>query len=155
MFPQFTIRIAHGPFPVGNQHQLEVAGSQVFCVNDPNFNVSGLVCLLKNEHRFKTYIFLLFLLFFFNSSDWKEHGLHMYLVDSTPETRPTFPWVSRETCGELMGPPDDSCMIMFGQLTEYQCNTLHGVLQQTVGLHQSIAVRPTRKKRGYKRDLPQ
>ncbi|XP_029212494.1 uncharacterized protein LOC114976257 isoform X1 [Acropora millepora] len=65
-------------------------------------------------------------------SDWKEHGLHIYQVNSTPETRRTFRRVSRETCGESMEPPDDSCMIMFGQLTDHMSKTLRDSIVSVV-----------------------
>lgn len=64
--------------------------------------------------------------------DWKEHGLHIYQVNSTPETRRTFRRVSRETCGESMEPPDDSCMIMFGQLTDHKSKTLRDSIVSVV-----------------------
>lgn len=50
-------------------------------------------------------------------SDWLEHGLNIYKVQCSTQTRRKFRQVARETCGESMEPPDDN-LIMFGEITE-------------------------------------
>lgn len=64
------------------------------------------------------------LLFFFSGrysgvdmSDWIEHGLHVYEVQSNTKSRRKFRQLARDTCGESMEPPEDN-LVMFGELEE-------------------------------------
>ena len=50
-------------------------------------------------------------------SDWIEHGLHVYEVQSNTKSRQKFRQVARDTCGESMEPPEDN-LVMFGELEE-------------------------------------
>ncbi|KAL9980931.1 hypothetical protein ACROYT_G009573 [Oculina patagonica] len=52
-------------------------------------------------------------------SDWEEHGLRVYQVQSTTQNRRKFRQVARDTCGESMEPPDDN-LIMFGEISELE-----------------------------------
>lgn len=51
-------------------------------------------------------------------SEWLEHGLHVYQVQSTTQTRRKFRQVARDTCGESMEPGPDDNLIMFGEIEE-------------------------------------
>lgn len=53
------------------------------------------------------------------TSDWVEHGLRVYQVQSTTKNRRKFRQVARDTCGESMEPPDDN-LIMFGEISELE-----------------------------------
>ena len=55
-------------------------------------------------------------LFFYLCSDWLEHGLRVYEVESSTCTRRKFRQVARETCGESMEPPADN-LILFGEVS--------------------------------------
>ena len=52
------------------------------------------------------------------TSEWLEHGLHVYQVQSTTQARRKFRQVARDTCGESMEPGPDDNLIMFGEIEE-------------------------------------